>query len=135
MCLLSTGVMYSMSALGPAVGFLMGAGFLKIFVNPWSAPADLSDTDTTWVGAWWMGFLLCGVLALFTGLPLLLFPRHLPSVEKVDVEDRPVMMTFVTSLKGKTRGVPKFTWGGGDFITFQDPEFRICSDHCTVHSH
>ncbi|KAK2160022.1 hypothetical protein NP493_1672g00040 [Ridgeia piscesae] len=61
-----------------------------------------------------MGFLLCGVLALFTGLPLLLFPRHLPSVEKVDVEDRPVMMTFVTSLKElpiQTRKLfSNFTW-------------------------
>lgn len=95
--------MYSMSALGPAMGFLVGAGFLQIFVNPWQVPSDLTDADPSWVGAWWMGFLLCGVLAFFSGVPLLLFPRELPSVEKVDSGDKPVMMTFVTSLKGKPR--------------------------------
>ena len=90
-----------MSALGPALGFLVGAGFLQIFVHPGQAPPDLTDADNDWVGAWWIGFLLCGVLALFIALPLLAFPRQLPSTEKVDSGEKPVMMTFVTSLKGK----------------------------------
>ncbi|KAI0234853.1 Solute carrier organic anion transporter family member 5A1 [Lamellibrachia satsuma] len=61
-----------------------------------------------------MGFLLCGVLAFFSGVPLLLFPRELPSVEKVDSGDKPVMMTFVTSLKELPNQTKKlfsnFTW-------------------------
>ena len=93
--------MYSMSALGPALGFLVGAGLLQIFVHPGQAPPDLTDADNSWVGAWWIGFLLCGVLALFIALPLLTFPRQLPRTGKVESQDKPVMMTFVTSLKGK----------------------------------
>ena len=97
--------MYSMSALGPALGFIVGAGFLQIFVHPGQAPPDLTDADNDWVGAWWIGFLLCGVLALFIALPLLTFPRQLPSTENVDSGDKPVMMTFVTSLKGRPENV------------------------------
>lgn len=32
-----------------------------------------------WIGAWWLGFLVFGTLALFIGLPLLLFPRRMKS--------------------------------------------------------
>ncbi len=51
--------MYSMGALGPAVGFLLGGTFLTLWVDPGSTPEGLTDSDQNWVGAWWIGFLLC----------------------------------------------------------------------------
>ncbi len=69
-----------MSALGPAIGFLMGAGFLSIYVDPGYKPAGLDQHSPTWVGAWWVGFVLCGFLALLAGLPLMMFPRELPGI-------------------------------------------------------
>ena len=38
-----------MSALGPAMGFLMGALFLAIFVNPHEEPNGLTESDSNWV--------------------------------------------------------------------------------------
>ena len=80
--------MYSMSALGPAIGFLMGAGFLSIYVDPGYKPAGLDDRSPGWVGAWWIGFVLCGFLALIAGIPLMMFPKELPGVPRENKCDR-----------------------------------------------
>jgi hypothetical protein len=54
------GILYSMVALGPAAGFLMGAAFISTYVDPWGdVPLGASEEDREWVGAWWMGFLVC----------------------------------------------------------------------------
>ncbi len=44
-----------MSALGPALGFLMGAGFLSIYVDPGLQPIGIEEKHPGWVGAWWGG--------------------------------------------------------------------------------
>ena len=77
-----------MSALGPAIGFLMGAGFLSIYVDPAYKPAGLDDRSPGWVGAWWIGFVLCGFLALIAGIPLMMFPKELPGVPRENKCDR-----------------------------------------------
>src|SRR6218665_371688 len=38
----------------------------------------LSPEDPRWVGAWWIGFLISGTLALLLALPLSGFPKSLP---------------------------------------------------------
>ncbi|KAG8535847.1 hypothetical protein GDO81_027638, partial [Engystomops pustulosus] len=38
----------------------------------------LSATDTRWVGAWWVGFLVSGVLNLLAAVPFFFLPRSLP---------------------------------------------------------
>lgn len=92
--------MYSMSALGPASGFLMSAAFLSIFVEPGKTPPGLEEDNNAWVGAWWLGLIICSFLALLTGIPLLMFPRELPNVEKKNEEDKLMVMGFGNSLKG-----------------------------------
>jgi len=46
--------------LGPMLGYSMGGFFLKIWVNITSgcAPELLDPRSTSWVGAWWMGYLI-----------------------------------------------------------------------------
>ena len=46
--------------LGPMIGYSMGGFFLKIWVNITSgcAPELLDPRSTSWVGAWWMGYLI-----------------------------------------------------------------------------
>ena len=36
-----------------------------------------------WVGAWWLGFLLSGALAILTAIPMLAFPKYLPGTAEI----------------------------------------------------
>ncbi len=39
---------------------------------------DIGPDSPQWVGAWWIGFLITGVMALFVSVPILAFPKSLP---------------------------------------------------------
>ena len=50
---------------------------------------DFGPGDPRWIGAWWMGFVLQGILLVIFTIPIALFPRKLPSqkdIKKVDVD-------------------------------------------------
>ncbi|XP_067665586.1 solute carrier organic anion transporter family member 2A1-like [Haliotis asinina] len=69
------GVITTLTLFGPALSFAIGGVFSRV-------PVDLKDTSLTpsdprWIGAWWMGFLVFGSLAVVLALPLFCFPRRL----------------------------------------------------------
>uniref|UniRef100_A0A1I7XF98 Transmembrane protein n=1 Tax=Heterorhabditis bacteriophora TaxID=37862 RepID=A0A1I7XF98_HETBA len=39
------------------------------------APLHVNITDDHWIGAWWLGFLICGVLYLLCSIPFFFFPK------------------------------------------------------------
>ena len=48
----------------------------------------LTPNDGSWVGAWWLGYVFGGILALIATIPLLGFPKHLPNTEALQAEKR-----------------------------------------------
>ena len=99
------GIMYSCGALGPAVGFLLGAAFLELYVHPMSYIPGTQDSDPGWVGCWWAGLILAACLSFIVSTCMGLFPRKLPNVkERPDVvattNDEPIFAGFGKSLKG-----------------------------------
>lgn len=75
--------MYSMLALGPVVGYLLGAWFLRVYVDVLEfslKEIKLSVTDSGFVGAWWIGFIVIGVFIFFTSFPFFCFPKSIRSV-------------------------------------------------------
>ena len=59
--------MYSMVAFGLMVGFLLGGYFLTIHENSFSSdyiPEDIYSGDAKFLGNWWLGFVLLGVLLI-----------------------------------------------------------------------
>lgn len=83
MCPIYLGIMYSTAALAPAIGFFVGGACLNFFVD-FGVKTSLRPEDPGWVGAWWMGFLLCSVMAIVCAGPLFGYPKELPgSVAKV----------------------------------------------------
>lgn len=69
--------MGALRVFGPVLGFLLSSFCLKFYEDPFYDPGiDLNNPR--WVGAWWMGFLILGVILLFFTLLLSLFPRRLP---------------------------------------------------------
>ncbi|XP_064635585.1 solute carrier organic anion transporter family member 4C1-like [Lineus longissimus] len=75
------GIYYAVSILGPALGFLLGGYFLNTygdvgFVDVTSLA--ITKDDPQWYGAWWIGYILCGILALIAAFPLFCYARELP---------------------------------------------------------
>lgn len=72
------GCMYSMAAFGPVCGFLLGAYLLSFHMDSFSSvPISIDPDDTRWVGMWWGGFLVCGILLIVVAVPFFAFPKTL----------------------------------------------------------
>ena len=82
---LHIGTFLTFSAFGPAIGYLLGSFLLSIYVDPWS-DTDLTASDPNWVGAWWIGLLIMGCLAIVVAIMFLLFPKWLPDSHLVRKE-------------------------------------------------
>ncbi|XP_042902250.1 solute carrier organic anion transporter family member 4A1 [Parasteatoda tepidariorum] len=79
------GIFYTMAIVGPALGYLLGGQMLRLYVD-FGIDANelgLSPSSTVWVGAWWIGFVFAAVLGLLIAIPVLAFPKTLPSTDKV----------------------------------------------------
>ncbi|OWF53434.1 solute carrier organic anion transporter family member 4A1-like [Mizuhopecten yessoensis] len=75
------GIYHAMNILGPGVGFLVGGAFLKLYVDIDKvdvAKLNLNANSSQYVGAWWIGYLIGGVLAIVVAIPLAGFPKSLP---------------------------------------------------------
>ena len=76
-------VFYTVAILGPALGFGLGGLFLSFFVDPFT-PTTLTSKDPQWVGGWWIGFVLTGVLSMLLSLQFFLYPRRLKGSKEYD---------------------------------------------------
>ncbi|XP_018566773.1 solute carrier organic anion transporter family member 5A1 [Anoplophora glabripennis] len=71
------GCMYSMAAFGPVLGFLLGAYLLSFHMDSFTQIISIDAGDSRWVGMWWGGFLLGGLLLITVSMPFFSFPKVL----------------------------------------------------------
>ncbi|CAG7725964.1 unnamed protein product [Allacma fusca] len=71
------GITSSLRLVGPTLGFLFASACLKVFISPTLTPYIKTD-DPRWVGAWWLGWIVLGILMAITALFISLFPKKLP---------------------------------------------------------
>lgn len=69
----------ALRTLGPALGFVMGPLCLSLYIDPSLTPL-INKSDTRWMGAWWLGWLIIGFLMLIFTVLVGLFPKQLPKV-------------------------------------------------------
>ncbi|XP_078492244.1 solute carrier organic anion transporter family member 4A1 [Ciona intestinalis] len=74
------GIYYSSAVLGPAMGFLLGSRFLTIYTNLGEI-VEITESSSLWIGAWWLGFIVGGVLLIILSIPILMLPKQLPNTE------------------------------------------------------
>lgn len=74
------GLIVGISILGPAVAFMLGGIFSRIYVT--LEDVDLTPQDSHWIGAWWLGFIFFGLLSITASIPLFFFPKRMKSKEK-----------------------------------------------------
>ncbi|XP_014252613.1 solute carrier organic anion transporter family member 4A1-like isoform X2 [Cimex lectularius] len=110
------GIYYMMAVIGPALGYLFGGilGDVHVdFFRPESQiQKDITPASTQWVGAWWLGFLVCGCISYFIAIPVLGLPRQLKvkkeekkskmkesiMVESSFLSDQPTLKEFFPAL-------------------------------------
>ncbi|XP_059175220.1 solute carrier organic anion transporter family member 5A1-like [Physella acuta] len=68
---------HASGVLGPVLGYALGALLLQYYVDTFSHDVLITTSSPRWIGAWWGGFIICGVLLLLLSLPFLAYPRVL----------------------------------------------------------
>lgn len=74
-CVQTVGIM------GPMFGYMLGSYCAKIYVDIGAVDLDaitINHKDSRWVGAWWMGFIITGIVMLLAGIPFWFLPKSLP---------------------------------------------------------
>ncbi|XP_051547108.1 solute carrier organic anion transporter family member 1C1-like [Myxocyprinus asiaticus] len=79
----------TMGILGPMFGFMLGSFCAKLYVDIGAVDLDtiaINHKDSRWVGAWWLGFLITGVVMLLAGIPFWFLPKSLPKQGETKTE-------------------------------------------------
>uniref|UniRef100_A0A914WEJ0 Uncharacterized protein n=1 Tax=Plectus sambesii TaxID=2011161 RepID=A0A914WEJ0_9BILA len=66
--------MFFIRILGPILGFSIGSFCNRIYFNL-NPPEGLSPRDPTWIGAWWLGFMVISAVLFGPSLALFCFPN------------------------------------------------------------
>ena len=84
---------------GAMVGFVLVARFLSIYVDL-GVQTSLTQRDPRWVGAWWLGFAIFGVLCCFWSFWLLGFPKEFPGTRARREREKKAMTNKVGVILG-----------------------------------
>lgn len=94
---LHIGMYHAGGLVGPAFGYIVGSSFLRIYVDPW-VDTTLTPSNPAWVGAWWMGFVLAGVLSMLLSLPFFMYPKKLSDTHLVKrAREKELVMKYTYS--------------------------------------
>ncbi|XP_053552291.1 solute carrier organic anion transporter family member 1C1-like [Bombina bombina] len=77
------GCVQTAAVIGPVFGFLLGSLCAKLFVDIGTVDLGnvmISSSDAQWVGAWWLGYLVAGVISLLATLPFWFLPKEQTSL-------------------------------------------------------
>jgi len=89
------GIFYTMAIVGPAIGYSVGGHFLTFHTD---FLAEASSDSSSWVGAWWLGFVICGAAFLLVSIPLSWLPAVIPGATQPSGEQ--VCRSRLTSIVG-----------------------------------
>ncbi|XP_015265184.1 PREDICTED: solute carrier organic anion transporter family member 1B3-like, partial [Gekko japonicus] len=83
------GILHTIAMIGPMAGFLLGSLVARLYVDIGFVDlgtVNITPTDSRWVGAWWLGFIVSGFIHLLSGIPFCFLPKSL------NVEEEPRLM-------------------------------------------
>ncbi|XP_071854102.1 solute carrier organic anion transporter family member 4A1-like [Apostichopus japonicus] len=84
------GVFQAAATFSPAIGFLGGGILLDNMYTDLSVEEyGIDNTSPLWVGNWWLGFLIIGVISLLTSLPLIAYPKYLRGAKRFKHQRKP----------------------------------------------
>ncbi|XP_043093771.1 solute carrier organic anion transporter family member 1C1-like [Puntigrus tetrazona] len=86
------GCLQTLGVIGPIFGYSLGSFCASLYVDIGLANQEsvtITPQDSRWVGAWWLGYVLSGLLTLLAALPLWFLPRALPEYPQTSKLDHP----------------------------------------------
>ncbi|XP_035167684.1 solute carrier organic anion transporter family member 1C1-like [Oxyura jamaicensis] len=72
--------LHTIGMFGPMFGFLLGSLCAKLYVDVGFVDLGsitITPQDSRWVGAWWLGFLIGGVISFLAAIPFCFLPKSL----------------------------------------------------------
>ncbi len=95
--------MHGINLVGRLLGYFLSAYTLTFSENPFE-PSGLDPSDVRFIGAWWLGYFIAGILVLITSIPLFFFPaelgKSLAAVENsVELNSKGGGSSFMASFK------------------------------------
>ncbi len=76
-------IMHGVSLVGRLLGYFLSAYFLSLYETPWNNSFGIKQSDPMFIGAWWLGFFVTGILVILTSLPLFFFPSEFKSTNNI----------------------------------------------------
>ena len=66
---------------------------------------SISPLHPAWIGAWWLGFVVFGILSIILAFPLVFFPRRMKPISEREKEtsSKQLSLTHRVSIKGNNR--------------------------------
>ncbi|XP_055046177.2 solute carrier organic anion transporter family member 1C1 isoform X1 [Misgurnus anguillicaudatus] len=86
------GCLHTISVIGPLFGYSLGSLCASLYVDIGLVSQEslsITQQDSRWVGAWWLGYVVAGCLTLLAALPFWCLPRALPEIPKSTELDQP----------------------------------------------
>ncbi|XP_057625891.1 solute carrier organic anion transporter family member 1A5-like isoform X1 [Chionomys nivalis] len=117
------GILEAGKIVGPFIGLLLASFCANIYVDIGSVNTDdltITPTDTRWVGAWWVGFLICAGVNVLISIPFFFLPKTLPKEgleDDADVTNSNKEEKHQGKAKKEKRGITK------DFLPFMKSLF------------
>uniref|UniRef100_A0A8C5ML84 Solute carrier organic anion transporter family member n=1 Tax=Leptobrachium leishanense TaxID=445787 RepID=A0A8C5ML84_9ANUR len=108
--------LHTVALFGPMTGFMLGSYLAALYVDIGFVDVDsisITPRDIRWVGAWWLGFLVAGVITLLSGIPFCFLPKSLEKNDE-DTETIPEKMKMNENKKmsGKSENQGELTMKG-----------------------
>ena len=76
------GIFQIFLVLGPALGNVVGGRFLETYVDfERSESPDCGSGDPSWIGAWWLGFIIGGFLTWACAMFMCCYPSKIPKTK------------------------------------------------------
>ncbi|XP_072166038.1 solute carrier organic anion transporter family member 3A1-like [Diadema setosum] len=91
--------LFTVLSLAPIAAFAISGFCLSLHTDFYKIDVDelgYGDKDPRWIGAWWLGYIIFGVLLVLNSIPFFFFPKEWPKKERdMELKDR----TFAPSTK------------------------------------
>nr|XP_057936120.1 solute carrier organic anion transporter family member 1C1 isoform X2 [Doryrhamphus excisus] len=95
---LYVGCVQTISVVGPVFGYLLGSLCAKIYVDIGFVKLEsisITPADSRWVGAWWLGYIIAGIITLLSAVPFWFLPRSLHISGSERTPGKPEQTSFI----------------------------------------